>query len=109
MQREEAPALAGPLRRRTGQGSAFSVRVGHWSDPRAMTGCTLIELPEGSVGSYEVRGGAPATRELDVLHPQKTVARVDGVLLTGGSAFGLAAADGVMRWMEEQGRGVPPG
>lgn len=108
MQRGGAPGPGGPTaaagRARI---SIPGVRVGHWSDARAMTGCTLIELPEGSVGSYEVRGGAPATRELDVLHPQKTVARVDGVLLTGGSAFGLAAADGVVRWMEEQGRGVP--
>jgi L-aminopeptidase/D-esterase-like protein len=58
------------------------------------------------VATAEVRGGAPATRELALLEPERTVARLDAVLLTGGSAFGLAAADGVMRWCEEHGRGV---
>ncbi|WP_152521095.1 P1 family peptidase [Nocardiopsis ganjiahuensis] len=82
------------------------VRVGHWTDEAAKTGCTVIEFPEGTVASYEVRGGAPASRELDLLAPDKTVTRVDAVLLTGGSAFGLAAADGVMRYYEEQGRGA---
>ncbi|MGF6887062.1 L-aminopeptidase/D-esterase-like protein [Nocardia sp. GAS34] len=82
------------------------VRVGHWSDPAAETGCTVLTLPEGTVASCEVRGGAPASRELDLLAPDKTVNSVDAILLTGGSAFGLAAADGVMRYLEEQGRGV---
>ena len=83
------------------------VRVGHWTEARARTGCTVVVLPEGTVASCEVRGGAPASRELDLLAPEKTVSAIDAVLLTGGSAFGLAAADGVMRWCEEQGRGVP--
>ncbi|GAA1905592.1 P1 family peptidase [Nocardioides lentus] len=83
------------------------VGVGHWTDTVAATGCTVVVLPEGTVASCEVRGGAPASRETDVLDPSRTVARVDAVLLTGGSAFGLAAADGVMRWCEERGRGVP--
>ncbi len=82
------------------------VRVGHWSDPAGETGCTVLTLPEGAVASCEVRGGAPASRELDVLAPDKTVSSVDAIMLTGGSAFGLAAADGVMRYLEEQGRGV---
>lgn len=82
------------------------VRVGHWSDPAAETGCTVLTLPEGTVASCEMRGGAPASREMDVLAPDKTVNSIDGILLTGGSAFGLAAADGVMRYFEEQGRGV---
>src|ERR1700744_5675665 len=82
------------------------VRVGHWTDREAQTGCTVIELPEGTVASYEARGGAPASREVELLHPDKTVSTVDAVLLTGGSAFGLAAADGVMRYYEELGRGV---
>ncbi len=82
------------------------VRVGHWTDAAAQTGCTVIELPEGTVASYEARGGAPASREVELLHPDKTVATVDAVLLTGGSAFGLAAADGVMRYYEQAGRGV---
>jgi L-aminopeptidase/D-esterase-like protein len=66
-----------------------------------------VLLPDGTTGSAEVRGGAPATRELDALVPERMVSRVDAVLLTGGSAFGLAAADGVMRWCEEQGIGFP--
>lgn len=83
------------------------VRVGHWTDPVGRTGCTLIDLPPGTIASAEVRGGAPASRELDALAPDKTVEAFEGVLLTGGSAFGLAAADGVMRFYAEQGRGVP--
>ncbi|MBF6129963.1 P1 family peptidase [Nocardia brasiliensis] len=82
------------------------VRVGHWSDPHGETGCTVLILPEGTVASCEVRGGAPASRELDVLAPDKTVPFIDAVVLTGGSAFGLAAADGVMRYLEEHDRGV---
>ncbi|SNQ49696.1 putative enzyme [Frankia canadensis] len=82
------------------------VRVGHWTDPVGLTGCTVVELPEGTVASREVRGGAPASRELDVLAPSMAVMSVDAVLLTGGSAFGLAAADGAMRYYAERGRGV---
>jgi L-aminopeptidase/D-esterase-like protein len=81
--------------------------VGHWTDARARTGCTAILLPEGTVASGEVRGGAPATREWALLDPQRLVDRVDAVLLCGGSAFGLAAADGAMRWLEQRGRGFP--
>jgi len=83
------------------------VRVGHWTDHESQTGCTVVELPPGTVASYEARGGAPASREVELLHPDKTVSTVDAVLLTGGSAFGLAAADGVMRYYEQNGRGVP--
>jgi L-aminopeptidase/D-esterase-like protein len=83
------------------------IAVGHWTDARARTGCTAILLPEGTVASGEVRGGAPATREWALLEPQRTVDRVDAVLLCGGSAFGLAAADGAMSWLEERGRGFP--
>ena len=82
------------------------IRVGHWTDARARTGCTVVLLPDGTIGSAEIWGGAPATRELELLEPHRTVQQVDAVLLTGGSAFGLAAADGVMRWCEEHGRGV---
>ncbi|TDO51124.1 L-aminopeptidase/D-esterase-like protein [Kribbella sp. VKM Ac-2571] len=82
------------------------VRVGHWSDFEGRTGCTVVDLPAGTVASYEARGGAPASRELELLEPGKAVNAVDGVVLTGGSAFGLAAADGVMRFYREQGRGV---
>jgi L-aminopeptidase/D-esterase-like protein len=82
------------------------VRVGHWTDNAAATGCTVVLFPEGTVASAEVRGGAPASRELELLDPGRTVARVDALVLTGGSAFGLAAADGVMRFCEESGMGA---
>jgi len=81
------------------------VRVGHWTGAR--TGVTVVLAPEGTVGSAEVRGGAPASRELAVLEPGRTVTRVDAVVLAGGSAFGLAAADGVMRVLAERGQGYP--
>ena len=81
------------------------VRIGHWTGNR--TGVTVVFLPDGSVGSCEVRGGAPATRELTLLEPGRTVARVDAVVFAGGSAFGLAAADGVMRYLSERGQGFP--
>lgn len=81
------------------------VRVGHWTNEGARTGCTVVLFPPGTVGSGEVRGGAPATREFALLDPQRLVQHVDAVVLSGGSAFGLAAADGVMRYLEEQGAG----
>lgn len=85
------------------------VRVGHWTDPVARTGCTVALFPDGTVGSAEVRGGAPASRELATLEPGRTVERLDAAVLTGGSAFGLGCADGVMRWCEERGVGFPTG
>ncbi|MEM9133887.1 MAG: P1 family peptidase [Actinomycetota bacterium] len=81
------------------------IEIGHWTDPVALTGCTVIVLPEGTVASGEVRGGAPATREFALLEPTRTVATVDAVVLSGGSAFGLAAGDGVMGWLAERDRG----
>lgn len=81
------------------------VEVGHWTDAGARTGCTVVLVPEATTASVEVRGGAPASRELDLLAPGRLVDRIDAVVLTGGSAFGLAAADGVMGWLEERGRG----
>lgn len=83
------------------------VLVGHWTDRDALTGCTVVVLPEGSVASGEVRGGAPATREFALLDPAHLVQHVDAVVLSGGSAFGLSSASGVMGWLEEQGRGFP--
>lgn len=85
------------------------ITVGHWTDPEALTGCTIVLCPEGTVGSGEVRGGAPGTRETDLLRPGMLVEHVDAILLSGGSAFGLAAADGVMRWLAERGRGFDTG
>jgi L-aminopeptidase/D-esterase-like protein len=81
------------------------IRVGHWTDPIGLTGCTVVLCPPGTMGSGEVRGGAPGTRETDLLRPGTLVQEVHAVLLTGGSAFGLAAADGVVRYLEEQGIG----
>ncbi|TWS17897.1 P1 family peptidase [Tsukamurella asaccharolytica] len=82
------------------------VRVGHVTDAVARTGCTVVTFPDGTVGSGEVRGGAPASREFDLLAPERAVEEIHAAVLTGGSAFGLACADGVMRRLEEEGRGV---
>ena len=81
------------------------VRAGHWTDEAARTGCTVVLLPDGTVASGEVRGGAPGTREFELLRPERLVGHIDAVVLTGGSAFGLASCDGVVRWCEEHGLG----
>ncbi len=81
------------------------IRVGHVTDPVGLTGCTVVLCEAGAVASVEVRGAAPGTRETDLLHPSNLVQRVHAVLLAGGSAFGLAAADGVVRYLEERGVG----
>jgi len=73
------------------------------------TGTTVILAPQGAVGGVDVRGSAPGTRETDLLRPTNMVDKVDAVVLTGGSAYGLAAADGVMKWLEQKGRGWPVG
>jgi len=83
------------------------VVVGHWTNAVAERGCTVVRFPEGTVASGEIRGGAPATREFGLLAPSALVQGVDAVVLSGGSAFGLAAADGVMRWCEENEVGFP--
>jgi len=76
------------------------IRVGHWTDEVLQTGCTVVLLPaEGAVTSVDVRGAAPGTRETDLLQPGRTVERVHALCLGGGSAFGLAAADGVMGYL----------
>ncbi len=81
------------------------VRVGHWTDPLARTGCTVVLLPAGTVVSGEVRGNAPATREWALLAPERTITEAHALVLTGGSAFGLSVADGVMGWLAERGEG----
>lgn len=87
-----------------------NLHVGHWTDRDAATGCTVILCPaEGAVAGVDVRGFAPGTRETALLDPTCMVERVNAILLSGGSAFGLAAADGVMRWLEERGRGFETG
>ena len=84
-----------------------SVRVGHAWDSEALTGCTVFIPPEGTAASCEVRGGAPGTRETELLRPTFTVGCANAVLLSGGSAFGLSAAHGVVRYLEERNEGFP--
>ena len=85
------------------------IRVGHATDLDAITGCTVVLPPPGTIASGSVRGGAPGTRETDLLRPGTLVQEAHAVLLAGGSAFGLAAADGVVRWLEERGIGFDAG
>src|ERR671936_2555950 len=85
------------------------LKVGHWTDLDAATGCTVVLCGPAAVAGVDVRGSAPGTRETDLLRPGSLVGRVDAVLLTGGSAFGLDAASGVVRFLEERGLGFPTG
>ncbi|UFN47985.1 P1 family peptidase [Roseomonas sp. OT10] len=85
------------------------IRVGHFTDSRRPTGCTVILTEEGATAGVDVRGAAPGTRETDLLDPSNLVEKVHAVLLSGGSAFGLEAATGVVRWLEEKGIGYPAG
>jgi L-aminopeptidase/D-esterase-like protein len=85
------------------------IEVGHFTDTRRPTGCTVILAREGAVAGVDVRGAAPGTRETDLLHPSNLVAQVHAITLAGGSAWGLDAASGVMRWLEEQHIGLPVG
>jgi L-aminopeptidase/D-esterase-like protein len=80
-------------------------RLGHWTDTHALTGCSVILCPPDTVGSCDVRGSSPGSRELALLAPDKTMQQVNALFLTGGSAFGLAVGDGVMRYLEEHGIG----
>jgi L-aminopeptidase/D-esterase-like protein len=81
------------------------ILVGHAQNDEALTGCTVILCEKGAVGGVDQRGGAPGTREVDALHPMHLVSKVHAVVLAGGSAFGLEAATGVMRYLEERGVG----
>jgi L-aminopeptidase/D-esterase-like protein len=82
------------------------LRVGHWTDTTRLTGCTVVLAPDhGAVAGVDVRGSAPGTRETDLLRPTALVERINAICLAGGSAFGLAAADGVMRRLAERGIG----
>ncbi len=78
------------------------IKVGHFTDSRRPTGCTVILCEEGAVGGVDVRGAAPGTRETDLLNPVNTVKEVHAVVLSGGSAFGLDTASGVVRYLEER-------
>src|SRR5207253_5244760 len=77
------------------------IKVGHFTDPRRPTGCTVILYEKGAVAGVDVRGSAPGTRETDLLNPLNTVDKVQAIVLSGGSAFGLDTATGVMRYLEE--------
>jgi L-aminopeptidase/D-esterase-like protein len=98
-----APAPAGGLT------DVAGIRVGHFTDARRPTGCSVVLAEAGAVCGVDVRGGAPGTRETDLLNPINTVEQVHGIVLSGGSAFGLDTATGVMRYLEEKGAGVPWG
>ena len=109
---------AWPSRARAGDGGGAAppaggltdvpgLRVGHFTDARRPTGCTVVVAEAGAVGGVDVRGGAPGTRETDLLDPVNSVQQVHAIVLSGGSAFGLDTATGVMRYLEEKGVGFP--
>lgn len=85
------------------------IEVGHFTDPRRPTGCTVIITRDGAVAGVDVRGAAPGTRETDLLHPSNLVDRVHAITLAGGSAWGLDAASGVMQWLEQNHIGLQVG
>lgn len=85
------------------------LKVGHFTDDRRPTGCTVVLCEKGAVAGVDVRGGAPGTRETDLLNPVNTVQQIYGLVLSGGSAFGLDTASGVMRYLDEKGIGFPVG
>jgi L-aminopeptidase/D-esterase-like protein len=87
----------------------LGLRVGHFTDARRPTGCSVLLCPQGATCGVDVRGAAPGTRETDLLRPDNLVEHVHALLLTGGSAFGLDAASGVVRWLEERGHGLGVG
>ena len=90
-------------------GRVKGLKVGHFTDGRRPTGCTAVLCPDGATGGVDVRGAAPGTRETDLLHPSNLVQQVHGIMLSGGSAWGLDAATGAVRWLEEQGAGQDNG
>lgn len=105
-----SPARRGARRRAAGAiTDVAGIEVGHFTDTRRPTGCTVLIAREGAIAGVDVRGAAPGTRETDLLAPTNLVDRVHAILLAGGSAWGLAAADGVVQWLEEQGVGFPVG
>lgn len=98
-----APGAAGGLT------DVAGLRVGHFTDTRRPTGCTVVLAEAGAVCGVDVRGGAPGTRETDLLDPARSVQQVHALVLSGGSAFGLDSATGVVRYLEEKGIGFPVG
>src|SRR5579875_775199 len=108
-----APALSAKVfQTEESEGSITDVgglRVGHFTDTRRPTGCTVVIFDRPAVAGVDVRGSAPGTRETDLLQPVNTVQQVNAILLSGGSAFGLDAATGVMRYLDEHGMGFRVG
>jgi len=94
---------------RGGLTDVAGLRVGHFTHARRPTGCTVVLADHAAVCGVDVRGGAPGTRETDLLDPVNTVSEVHAIVLSGGSAFGLEAATGVVRYLEEKGIGFPVG
>ena len=105
----QSPAPAQPATLGGAITDVAGVRIGHFTDSRRPTGCTVILTEQGAVGGVDVRGAAPGTRETDLLDSSNLVERVHAIVLSGGSAFGLDAATGVVRWLEEHGFGHPAG
>lgn len=95
----------------TGKNNALTdiegIVVGHSTSLEAASGVTVVLCEDGAVGGVDVRGSAPGTRETDLLEPTNLVEKVQAVVLTGGSVYGLSTADGVVRWLAEKGRGFP--
>lgn len=105
-------AMANAKPKRTPQGSLTDVpglKVGHFTHTKRPTGCTVVLAEAGAIAGADVRGGAPGTRDIELLRPEMSVQQIHAVVLSGGSAFGLAAADGVMRYLEEREIGFPIG
>jgi L-aminopeptidase/D-esterase-like protein len=104
-----SPAAKRPRRSAGAITDVAGIEVGHFTDSRRPTGCTVVIARDGAVAGVDVRGAAPGTRETDLLAPTNLVERVHAILLAGGSAWGLDAASGVLQWLEEQGVGLPVG
>ena len=101
--------MPSPAARQDAITDVAGLKVGHFTHPRRATGCSVVLCESGATCGVDVRGAAPGTRETDLLRPDAMVEQVHAVLLTGGSAFGLDAAGGVMRWLDEHGHGLPVG
>jgi L-aminopeptidase/D-esterase-like protein len=103
------PEFAMQTKKRSAITDVAGIKVGQFTDPRRPTGVTVILTEEGATAGVDVRGSAPGTRETDLLNPQNLVQQVHAIVLAGGSAFGLEAATGVVRWLEEHNIGFPTG
>ena len=106
---EGAFAMANSIQSKGSITDVAGIKVGHFTDSRRPTGCTVILCEDGATGGVDVRGSAPGTRETDLLDPKNLVQQVHAIVLSGGSAFGLETATGVVRWLEERGIGYDVG